>query len=93
MGKDATLQVLAEIPFHVPGQPRAGGIVYQAEEGLQVLLHDLMEHRFGRAPAPVEARGASFALALRATGVDVIRNRFHSRDASAARRLPLRTLT
>ncbi len=91
MGKDATLQVLAEIPFHVPGQTRPVGIVGQGEEGLEVLLHDLIEHRLGRTAPPVEAKRATLALPSRATGVALIHDRFHSRDAIARRCVTLRT--
>ena len=50
-GEDATVRVLAEIPFHVTGQPCPCRIVGEGEKGLEVLLHELVEHRLGRSAA------------------------------------------
>jgi hypothetical protein len=78
MGESATLQVLAEIPAHVPRQPRPGGIVDESEEVLEVRLYDLVKRRLARTATTVEGRYAALALDLHETGEAVIRDGFHS---------------
>ncbi len=85
-GQDSAIEVLSEIAFHIPGQAPARAIVAEGEEGLQVLLHKLVEHRLGRSAALV-ATDRTIRLLPRATGgiapIRHRRHRFHSSEAIA----------
>ena len=55
------------------------------EEGLQVLLHELVEHRLGRTAALVEVKRTTLARPVTARGFARIRDRFHSPEDRLAR--------
>ena len=85
-GQDSTVQVLAEIPFHVPAQAPARAIVGEGEEGLQVLLNKLVEYRLDRSAALVQTKRATCVPPPGTAGIAPIRNRFHSSEAIASPR-------
>jgi hypothetical protein len=65
-------------PFHAPGKALARALLAEGEEGLQVLLHELVEHRRGRSAAAVQTHRGTCLLPPGTGGIAPIRDCLHS---------------